>query len=171
MPDLKRFIRDVPDFPRPGIVFKDITTLLKEPEALRYAFDKMVERYRGERIHIVVGIESRGFMLAPFLAYQLGAGFVPIRKVGKLPAETLGETYALEYGSDQLEMHTDAIETGQSVLIVDDLLATGGTARAAANLVRKTGGRIAGLAFLVELELLKGREKLEDLDVFSLVKY
>jgi len=171
MPDLRKLIRDVPDFPKPGIVFKDITTLLKDPEALRYAFDKLTERYRGERIDIVFGIEARGFILGAPLAYQLGAGFAPVRKPGKLPAETVSETYELEYGSDRLEVHRDAVEPGRSVLIVDDLLATGGTARATANLVRRMGAEIVGLAFLVELEFLKGREKLEGLNVFSLVKY
>lgn len=171
MPDLKKLIRDVPDFPRPGIRFKDITTLLKDPQALRYAFDKLLERYKGEKIDLVLGIESRGFIIAPHLAYQLGAGFVPVRKPGKLPAETMGETYDLEYGTDRIEIHTDAIAPGQTVLIVDDLIATGGTARAAAGLARKMGADIVGLAFLVELEFLKGREKLEGLSVFSLVKF
>ena len=171
MPDLKKLIRDVPDFPRPGILFKDITTLLKQPDALRHAFDKLIERYRREKIDMVLGIESRGFIIAPALAYHLGAGFAPIRKAGKLPSSTVGEDYQLEYGTDRLEIHRDAIEPGQVVLIVDDLLATGGTARAAANLALKMKSDIAGLAFLVELEFLRGREKLGDLSVFSLVKF
>jgi len=171
MPDLKKLIRTVPDFPKPGVQFKDITTLLRQPDALRYALDKLSERYRGEKIDLVLGIESRGFILAVPLAYQLRAGFVPVRKPGKLPADTLKEDYALEYGTDRLEVHSDAIEPGQVVLIVDDLLATGGTARATAALARKAGAEIAGLAFLVELEFLKGREKLQDFSVFSLVKY
>src|SRR5439155_18748134 len=134
MPDLKKLIRTVPDFPKPGIQFKDITTLLRQPDALRYALDKLAERYRGEKIDLVLGIESRGFILAVPLAYQLRAGFVPVRQPGKLPADTLKEDYALEYGTDRLEIHSDAIEPGQVVLIVDDLLATGGTARATAAL-------------------------------------
>lgn len=171
MPDLKRLIREVPDFPRAGIGFKDITTLLRDAGALRYAFDKLADRYKGEKIDSVLGIESRGFILAPHLAYCLGAGFVPARKPGKLPAETVGVTYQLEYGSDRIEVHKDAIEPGSSVLIVDDLLATGGTARAAADLVCVAGGKVAGLAFLVELEFLKGREKLAGMSVYSLVRY
>ena len=169
--DLKKLIRDVPDFPKPGIVFKDITTLLKNAEALRAVIDRMVERYRGEAIDVVMGIESRGFILGTPVAYQLKAGFVPVRKKGKLPWQTVNEEYALEYGVDHLEMHTDAVEPGQKVLIVDDLLATGGTARAAANLVRRAGGTVVGLAFLVELDFLSGREKLPELSVFSLVHY
>src|SRR5712691_1459677 len=166
MRDIHRLIRDVPDFPKPGIIFKDITTLLRQPEAFRYVIDRMVDRYKGERIDLVFGIESRGFILGPPLAYHLGAGFVPVRKPGKLPAKTVGESYDLEYGTDRLEVHDDAVEPGQTVLIVDDLLATGGTARAAANLARKVGGELAGLAFLIELDVLKGREKLEGLSVF-----
>jgi adenine phosphoribosyltransferase len=171
MQDLKTLIRDVPDFPKPGIIFKDITTLLKEPEALRRVVDALSERYRGGGIDQVLGIESRGFIFGPLIAYQLGCGFVPVRKPGKLPAETIAETYQLEYGTDRIEMHRDAVSAGQKVLIVDDLLATGGTARAAANLAARAGARIAGLAFVIELEFLKGREKLAGLDVFSLLRY
>ena len=169
--DLRQLIRDVPDFPKPGIVFKDITTLLKDADAFGDVVDQMVEQYKGEGIEIVVGIESRGFILAAPLAYLLGAGFVPMRKKGKLPSQTVNESYSLEYGVDHLEMHSDAIEAGQKVLIVDDLLATGGTARAAANLARKAGGDVAALAFLVELGFLKGREKLEGEELFSLIRY
>ena len=171
MRELKRLIRDVPDFPKPGIVFKDITTLLRQPDAFRTVIDRFVERYRGEKIDLVLGIESRGFILGPPVAYMLGAGFVPVRKPGKLPAETVGEVYSLEYGSDGLEIHSDAVEPGQSVLIVDDLLATGGTARAAVALVRRLGGTVVGLAFLIELDFLNGREKVPDLSVFSLLRY
>jgi len=169
--DLKKLIRDVPDFPKPGIVFKDITTLLKSSDALRAVVDRIVERYRTEKIDLVLGIESRGFILGPPVAYLLKAGFVPVRKKGKLPWQTVNESYVLEYGIDHLEMHTDAVEPRQRVLIVDDLLATGGTARAAVNLAGKTGAHVVGLAFLVELDFLKGREKLADQNVFSLVHY
>lgn len=169
--DLKKLIRDVPDFPKPGIVFKDITTLLRNAEALRAVVDRMTERYKGERIELVLGIESRGFILGPPIAYLLGAGFVPVRKLGKLPWKTVSESYALEYGVDHLEMHTDAVEPGQKILIVDDLLATGGTARAAVNLARGAGAQVVGLAFLVELDFLKGREKLADQSVFSLIHF
>jgi adenine phosphoribosyltransferase len=169
--DLKRLIRDVPDFPKPGIVYKDITTLLKDVDAFGFVVDEFVERYKGESIEVVLGIESRGFILGPPVAYLIGAGFVPVRKKGKLPWKTVHESYELEYGVDHLEMHTDAIEAGQRVLIMDDLLATGGTARAAANLARGNGGEVVGLAFLVELGFLKGREKLEGEDVFSIIRY
>ena len=171
MQDLKTLIRDVPDFPKPGIIFKDITTLLKEPDALRYVVDAFSERYRGDGIDQVLGIESRGFIFGPLLAYRLGCGFVPIRKPGKLPAATITETYQLEYGTDRIEMHKDAVSAGQKVLIVDDLLATGGTASAAAKLASRAGARIVGLSFVIELEFLKGREKLVGYDVFSLIRY
>jgi len=169
--DLKKLIRDVPDFPKPGIVFKDITTLLKDADAFGFVIDEFVERYKGESIDVVLGIESRGFILGPPVAYLIGAGFVPVRKKGKLPWKTVNESYELEYGVDHLEMHSDGIESGQRVLIVDDLLATGGTARAAASLARGTGGEVVGLAFLVELGFLKGREKLPGEDIYSQIRY
>ena len=169
--DLASTIRGVPDFPIEGILFYDITTLLKNPAALRESVDRMVDRYRNVGIDKIVGIESRGFIFGMPLAYQLGVGFVPVRKPGKLPAETIAESYALEYGTNTLEIHTDAIEEDQTVLIVDDLLATGGTAQATCKLVEKLGGQVAGLAFAIELNFLKGREKLEGYDIFSLIQY
>jgi adenine phosphoribosyltransferase len=169
--DLARFIRDVPDFPKPGILFKDITPLLKDPGALRHTADELAAPWAGTGVHLVVGLESRGFLFAPMVAERLGVGFVPIRKPGKLPAATVGEDYSLEYGTDRLEMHQDAVATGDNVLVVDDLLATGGTAAAAVNLVRKTGGKVAGAAFVVELDFLKGRERLDGVEVRSLLHY
>jgi len=171
MSDLKKLIRDVPDFPKPGILFRDITPLLKEPSAFRLAVDRIVERYRGEEIDQILGIESRGFILGSAVAYQLGAGLVPVRKPGKLPAATLRMNYMLEYGQDALEMHADALKIGQRVLVVDDLLATGGTANATVALARQAEAKVVGCAFLVELEALRGREKLPDLPIFSLVTY
>ena len=169
---LKNWIREVPDFPKPGILFKDITTLLKEPAALREAADRLAERFAGRRIDQVVGIEARGFIFAPLVAYRLNAGFVPVRKPGKLPAETAARTYALEYGSDTLEMHVDGLASGDRVAVVDDLLATGGTARAAADLVESVGARVEALGFVVELTYLEGRRRLEGYDVVeSLVRY
>jgi adenine phosphoribosyltransferase len=168
---LEQTIRDVPDFPKTGILFKDITTLLKDGAAFRFAADRMVEKYRGRRIDKVLGIESRGFIFGAVMAYSLGCGFVPARKPGKLPAETIREEYALEYGTNALEIHTDAISAGEQVAVVDDLLATGGTARAAARLVERLGGQVAGMDFLVELEFLHGREKISGYDVSSLVRY
>jgi adenine phosphoribosyltransferase len=169
--DLKKLIRDVPNFPKQGIVFKDITPLLRDADAFGFVIDEFVERYKGQSIDVVLGIESRGFILGPPVAYLIGAGFVPVRKKGKLPWKTVHESYELEYGVDQLEMHSDGIEKGQRVLILDDLLATGGTARAAASLARGTGGEVVGFAFLVELGFLKGREKLPDEDIFSLLRF
>ncbi len=169
--DLKSLIRDVPDFPKPGIVFKDITTLTRNPEGFRRSVDEMADRYMDLNVDIVVGMESRGFIFGGAVAYLLGAGFVPARKPGKLPAEIISAEYELEYGTDTLEMHRDAIEPGQRVLIVDDLLATGGTAAATATLVRQLGGEIVGIMFLIDLTFLKGREKLADCDVASLVEY
>ena len=169
--DLKGLIRDVPGFPKPGIVFKDITTLTKSPEGFRAAVDEIVERYRDASVDIVVGIEARGFIFGGAVAYQLGVGFVPARKPGKLPAETVSEEYALEYGTDAIEMHRDGIEAGQRVLIVDDLLATGGTAAAAAKLVEKLGGKVVAMAFLIDLAFLHGRDKLGGYEVTSLVDY
>jgi adenine phosphoribosyltransferase len=169
--DLAATIRSVPDFPIEGILFYDITTMLKDPAALRESIDRLTNHYRDAGVDMVVGIESRGFIFGIPLAYQLGAGFVPVRKPGKLPAATIAESYALEYGTNSLEIHVDAIEKGQKVLIVDDLLATGGTAKATCNLVEKLGGQVVGLAFAVELTFLNGREKLQNYDVFSLLQY
>jgi len=171
MEKLKQLIREVPDFPKPGILFYDITTLLKDRDGLRAVIDALRDRYARTKVDIVLGVEARGFIFAPALAYALGAGFVPVRKPKKLPARTVREEYQLEYGSDSLEIHEDAIQPGQNVLIVDDLLATGGTAAAVARLVEKLGGKVAGLGFVVELDFLKGREKLAGYDVFSLLQY
>jgi adenine phosphoribosyltransferase len=171
MDDLKQLIREVPDFPKQGINFYDITTLLKHPEGLRKTVDALAGSFEGERVDTVVGIEARGFIFAPALAYHLGAGFVPVRKPRKLPAECVSVSYDLEYGQDTLEMHRDAVGRGHRVLIADDLLATGGTARAVCDLVEKLGGTVAGLGFVVELEFLPGRRKLAGYDVRSLIKY
>ena len=167
--DLASYIRNVPDFPVPGIQFKDITTLLQDPVAFAAAVEAMLEQYGDHEIDVVVGIESRGFIWGAVLAYKLGAGFVPVRKPGKLPAETISATYTLEYGTNTLEMHWDAISPGQRVLVVDDLLATGGTAKATCELVEKLGGEVVGLAFLVELAFLPGREKLVGYDVWAMI--
>jgi len=171
MDNLKSLIREVPDFPKPGILFYDITTLLKDASGLRGVIDGLKDRYRDAKVDLVLGIEARGFIFAPALAYALGAGFVPVRKPKKLPAECLTVTYDLEYGSDSVQMHKDAVQPGSRVLIIDDLLATGGTAAAVARMVRKAGGEIAGLGFVVELTFLKGRGKLAGYDVFSLLEY
>lgn len=171
MDHLKKLIREVPDFPKPGINFYDITTLLKQPEGLRLTVDALSAQFRDEHIDVVLGIEARGFIFAPALAYHLKAGFVPVRKPSKLPAETAKISYALEYGEDTLEIHRDAVTAGQRVLIADDLLATGGTAKAAVDLVESLGGVVAGLVFVVELEFLPGRAKLAGYDVRSLIKY
>ncbi|HUO36198.1 MAG TPA: adenine phosphoribosyltransferase [Candidatus Acidoferrum sp.] len=172
MDDLKKLIREIPDYPKPGILFYDLTTLLKDPRGFHSLVDRLCEHYGNhKKVDVVAGIEARGFIFAPALAYRLGAGFVPVRKPKKLPSKTASVTYALEYGTDQLEIHQDAVQKGQRVLICDDLLATGGTAAAAAELVRKLGGEIAGAAFAVELSFLNGRSKLPGLDVFSLLKY
>ena len=169
--DLRARIREIPDFPKPGILFYDITTLLKDPVAYKESIDLMVEPYRDERIDIVVGMESRGFIFSAPLAYLLGAGLVPVRKLGKLPAETITVEYALEYGSNTLEIHRDSIGAGQRVLIVDDLLATGGTVKGTIELVERLKGEVVGLGFLVELEFLKGRDRLEGRRVTSVVQY
>lgn len=171
MRDLKAVIRSVPDFPKPGIVFRDITTLLAEPQATREAAEAITGRYSGDDIGVVVGIEARGFIFGPLVADRLGVGFAPVRKPGKLPYETISETYELEYGTDSIEIHTDAVANGQKVLIVDDLLATGGTAAACCRLVEKLGGIVAGCAFVIELSFLEGRRKLAGRDVFALVDY
>jgi adenine phosphoribosyltransferase len=168
---LKARIRDVPDFPKPGIIFKDITTLLKDPEGLRRSGDLMADLVRGRKVSKVVAIESRGFILGGLVADRLGLGFVPVRKPGKLPARTRKASYALEYGTDSLEIHDDALDPGESVLIVDDVIATGGTARAAAELVEGLGARVAAYLFLIELAFLNGRAKLEGYDVLSLIRY
>jgi adenine phosphoribosyltransferase len=171
MDHLKSLIREVPDFPKPGINFYDITTLLKDPQGLRQTVDALSAEFEGQKIDTVIGVEARGFIFAPALAYHIGAGFVPVRKPRKLPAECESISYDLEYGQDTLEIHRDAIGKGHNVLIADDLLATGGTARAVVDLVEKLGGRVAGLGFVVELEFLPGRSKLKGYDVRSLIKY
>ncbi|MGD0202250.1 MAG: adenine phosphoribosyltransferase [Bryobacteraceae bacterium] len=171
VPDLKKLVREVPDFPKPGILFYDITTLLKDAAGLRSVVEALRERYEHTAIDIVLGIEARGFIFAPALACALGKGFVPVRKPKKLPAERVAMEYQLEYGTDRVEIHKDAIQAGQNVLIVDDLLATGGTAAAVAKLVEKLGGRVAGLGFVIELLFLNGRQKLGGYDVFSLLTY
>jgi adenine phosphoribosyltransferase len=169
--DLRAKIREVPDFPKPGILFYDITTLLREPGAFAAVIDRMAEAVAGEKIDLVVGMESRGFIFAAPLAIKLGAGFVPVRKLGKLPAETIEVEYALEYGTATLEIHRDAIQPGQRVLIVDDLLATGGTVMGTMELVRRLGGEIAGLSFMVELTALNGRERLAGHRIHTLLTY
>ncbi|MEO6237183.1 MAG: adenine phosphoribosyltransferase [Vicinamibacterales bacterium] len=168
---LKARIRHVPDFPKPGILFYDVTTLLRDPEGFKQSIDALATPYQGLGISLVVGIESRGFILGAAVADRLGAGFVPVRKVGKLPHTTVRVSYALEYGTDSLEMHRDAIDKGQKVLIVDDLLATGGTARATVDLVRQIGGEVAGVAVLIELVALHGRSKLQDEQVMAVLQY
>ena len=171
MDDLKKLIREVPDFPKPGILFYDITTLLQDQTGLRMTVDRFVDMFADRHIDKVVGIESRGFMFGPIVAYDLNAGFVPVRKPGKLPWEKVRETYDLEYGSDSVEMHRDAVKPGEHVLIVDDLVATGGTALAAAKLVESLGGQVAGMGFIIELTFLPGRQKLDGYKVESLIQY
>jgi len=171
MNHLKELIREVPDFPKPGILFYDLTTLLKDPAGFHSLVDKLCGHYAGKHVDAVIGIEARGFILAPALAFRLDVGFVPVRKPGKLPGKTASVTYQLEYGTDTLEIHQDAIKPGQRVLISDDLLATGGTAAATVALVRKVGGEIAGASFAVELTFLNGRARLPGIDVFSMIQY
>jgi adenine phosphoribosyltransferase len=171
MEHLKAKIRHVPDFPKPGILFYDITTLLNDPVGFRDTIGALAAPFAGKRIEQVVGIESRGFILGAAVASHLGAGFVPIRKPGKLPSRTHREDYALEYGTDGLEIHEDAVRTGQRVLVVDDVLATGGTARAASGLVRRAGGSLVGLAFLIELDFLKGRDRLLGEEIHAVLRY
>jgi adenine phosphoribosyltransferase len=171
MEHLKTKIRHVPDFPKPGILFYDITTLLADPAGFRETIDILATPHLGKGIDRVVGIESRGFILASAVADRLGAGFVPVRKPGKLPSTTLGETYALEYGTDSLEIHDDALGPGHRVLVVDDVLATGGTARATVNLVRRLGSTLHGATFLIELDFLNGRSKLQDVPIASVLHY
>jgi adenine phosphoribosyltransferase len=168
---LKELIREVPDYPKPGILFYDLTTLLRNPAGFHSLVDALCNHYEGQHVDAVVGIEARGFILAPALAYRLGAGFVPVRKPKKLPAKTTSVTYRLEYGTDTLEIHEDAIKPGQSVLISDDLLATGGTAAATVELVRKLGGKVVGASFAVELTFLNGRTRLPEIDVFTMIQY
>src|ERR1700719_4576789 len=168
---LKALVRTVPDFPKPGILFYDITTLLKDRKGFANLIDALAQHYIGRDVDLVLGIEARGFIFGPALAYRLNAGFVPVRKPRKLPAPVARVTYDLEYGSDTLEIHLDAIEPGQRVVIVDDLLATGGTMQATVQLVRQLGGEIAGLGFAIELDFLKGREKFRGYDVLSLLHY
>jgi len=169
--DLKSFIRDIPDFPKPGIIFKDICPLLQSPQAFSYVIDDFTRRYQGKRVDVVVGIESRGFIFGAPLAYRLGSGLALVRKVGKLPSTVIRAEYALEYGNNTIEMHDDAISPGQRVVLVDDLLATGGTMSAAVELVKRLGGEIVGISFVVELTFLNGRQALKDYDVVSLIAF
>lgn len=169
--ELKKFIRDVPDFPKKGIVFKDITTLLKDKTAFKEALERLYSKVSNLRVDKVVAIESRGFIFGSLLADRLNAGFVPVRKTGKLPAEKISESYQLEYGTDSLEIHIDAIQKGDKVLIHDDLLATGGTVHSVCKMVEKLGGEIVGILFLIELDFLKGREKLQKYSVHSIIQY
>ena len=171
MDDLKRYIREVPDWPKPGILFYDITTLLKDPLALRMTVDRFVWLFANQQVDKVVGMESRGFMFGPIVAYDLNAGFVPVRKPGKLPAKSVEQSYELEYGTDRLQVHRDAIEPGERVLIVDDLVATGGTARATAQLIRQLGGEVVGMGFIIELTFLQPRERLTEYRLESLIQY
>jgi adenine phosphoribosyltransferase len=169
--DLKAAIREIPDWPKKGILFYDVTTLLKQGRCFQQTVDALIDPYKDLQVDLVLGIEARGFIFAPPVAYALKAGFVPVRKPGKLPAETLKASYELEYGTDSLEIHRDAIKPGQRVLIVDDLIATGGTAKAVAGMVETMGADLLGLAFLVELTFLKGRDKLTQFNVHSILKY
>ncbi|MFH1240268.1 MAG: adenine phosphoribosyltransferase [Candidatus Diapherotrites archaeon] len=169
--DLKNIIRNVPDFPKKGVMYRDITTLLKDPDAMKYSVSEIVEHFKNKKIDFVAGIESRGFIIAPLIAEKFHCGFIPVRKVGKLPAETIKHEYELEYGTDTIEIHFDAVRKGDNVLICDDLLATGGTSLAATKLIEKLGGKVSGLGFIVELDFLNGRKRLNNYDVFSLVHY
>jgi adenine phosphoribosyltransferase len=171
MNHLKELIREVPDYPKPGILFYDLTTLLRNPSGFHSLVDALCDHYEGQHVDAVVGIEARGFILAPALAYRLGAGFVPVRKPKKLPAKAVSVTYDLEYGTDTLEIHEDAIKPGARILISDDLLATGGTAAATVALVRKLGGNVVGASFAVELTFLNGRNKLPGIDIFTMIQY
>ncbi len=171
MEELKQKIRDLPDFPKPGIVFKDITTLLQDRVAFRTVVDRFNEVYANHDVDLVAGIEARGFLFAPSLAYHLDAGVIPLRKPSKLPGETMRIEYDLEYGTDALEVHSDSIKPGDRVLVIDDLLATGGSAKAACQLVNNTGGEVVGVGFLIELNFLNGRSKLDGYDVFSMLQY
>lgn len=169
--ELQKFIRDVPDFPKPGIIFKDITPLLGDPEAFKHMISIFAQRYRGQNISHICGIESRGFIIGAALALELGVGFVPIRKAGKLPYKTRRREYSLEYGTDAVEIHEDAVKPGEKVVLVDDLIATGGTAQAALELLEDIGAEVAEIAFAIELEFLQGKEKFAGRKVFCLLKY
>ena len=169
--DIKKFIRDIPDFPKKGIIFKDITPLLKDKDAFRETIDQLCDKVKDLDFDLIIAPEARGFILGAAMAYRLGKGFVPVRKPGKLPYKTVYEEFQLEYGTDQLHIHIDAVERGQNVLIVDDVLATGGTAKTLANLVEKVGGNVSGMIFLIELSFLNAREKLQNYWVESLIKY
>jgi adenine phosphoribosyltransferase len=169
--ELSQCIRDIPDFPKKGIIFKDISTLIKNQKAFKASIDILAEKYGHEKIDYIVGIESRGFIFGAPLAYKLGAGFIPIRKKGKLPYKTKSITYSLEYGEDTLEIHEDALKPGSRVLVIDDLLATGGTVKAVADLLKGFKTEIVGVAFLVELKFLSGKDKLKDLPVYSIIQY
>ncbi|MDI6816144.1 MAG: adenine phosphoribosyltransferase [Actinomycetota bacterium] len=169
--DLKAYVRDIPDWPKEGIMFRDITPLLANPKSFKYAIDAIADHYKGQQIDAILGAEARGFILASALAYALDCGFIPARKPGKLPYNTCKAEYELEYGFDSLEMHEDAIKKGQNILVVDDVIATGGTAAAKIELVKLLGGNVVGIAFLIELSFLNGRSKLNGQDVFSLITY
>jgi adenine phosphoribosyltransferase len=169
--DLKKYIRDIPDFPKKGIIFKDISTLLRDPKAFEKSIDALAAGFKKSRVEYVVGVEARGFIFGAALAYKLGAGFIPVRKKGKLPYKTKSVTYQLEYGTGVLEIHEDAVPVNARVLVVDDLLATGGTVRAAIDLLKTQKVKIVGVAFLVELKFLKGKEKLKDLPIYSVIQY
>ena len=169
--DLKKIVRDIPDFPKPGILFKDITTLVQDKEAFKYAVDQFLEYYSDKKIDYVAAVEARGYIMGGALAYHLGAGFVPVRKPGKLPYDVVSMDYTLEYGSNTLEVHKDAIKPGSNVLIFDDLIATGGSAEATVKLIEKIGGKVAGVAFMIELSDLKGKDRLKGYDIFSLLVY
>lgn len=169
--DIKNFIRDIPDFPKKGIIFRDITPLLKNSEAFKIAIDGMAEQLKTLNIHKIVSMEARGFIFGSVLSYKLNCGFIPVRKKGKLPYDTINIEYELEYGKDILEIHKDAINVGDNVVVVDDVLATGGTAYAVSKLVEKSGGKVIGLSFLIELTYLEPREKLKEYNIFSLIKY
>ncbi|MGB7054203.1 MAG: adenine phosphoribosyltransferase [bacterium] len=169
--DLKKYIRDIPDFPQKGVMFRDITTLLKEPEPFKYVIDTIVDKYKNEKIAKLVSVEARGYIFGGAIAYILNCGFVPVRKPGKLPAETVSLEYTLEYGKNTIEIHKDAIDPGESVLVFDDVLATGGTVQATCKLIEQLGGKVVGCVFISDLTYLKGSEKLKDYEVFSLVQY
>lgn len=169
--ELKNYIRSIPDFPKKGIIFRDITTLLKEPMAFRRACELLTEPFLGKNVTKVIGIESRGFIFSSVVAVNLSAGLVPVRKPGKLPWKTVKKTYSLEYGEDSLEIHIDSISKGDRVILIDDLIATGGTAKATLQLVEELGGEVVGAGFLIELSFLKGRDKLKDYDVYTIIKY
>lgn len=169
--DLKRYIRDIPDFPQKGVMFRDITTLLKDPEPFKYVIDTVVDKYKNEKIDKLVSVEARGYIFGGAIAYMFNCGFVPVRKPGKLPAETVSLEYTLEYGKNTIEMHKDAIDPGERVLVFDDVLATGGTVQATCKLIEQLGGKVVGCVFISDLTYLKGSEKLKDYEVFSLVQY